>query len=110
MAKEAKTPKTAAKAAPKEVKFAVTLEDMASRLNMTTISLRDKCRRLGVEKHASGKYGWNATEAKAIEAKLKAGARGSKDDKKPAKKAAPKKAAAKKVNAKKPVAAAGAEA
>jgi len=104
VAKEAKS-KGKAAAPAKEVKFAVTLEDMASRLNITTVSLRDKCRRLGVEKHSLGKYGWNVTDAKAIEAKLRAGARGDKTEKKTVKKAAPKK-----VNAKKAVAAAGAEA
>jgi hypothetical protein len=87
-----KLKKPAVKATPKEVKFAVTLEDMAQRLNMTPVSLRDKCRRLGVEKHASGKYGWSVTDAKAAEAKLRAGARGN------------KKELVKKVNAKKPVA------
>lgn len=92
MAKGAKT-KGKAAAPAKEVKFAVTLEDMAKRLNITTTSLRDKCRRLGVEKHASGKYGWNLGDAKAIESKLKAGARGTKEDKKPAKKSPVKKKA-----------------
>ena len=75
----------------KEAKFSVSLEDMASRLNITPVSLRDKCRRLGIEKHSSGKYGWNATDAKAVEAKLKAGARGTKDEKKSIKKMPAKK-------------------
>lgn len=104
MAKEAKS-KGKAAAPAKEVKFAVSLEDMASRLNITTTSLRDKCRRLGVEKHSSGKYGWNIGDAKAVESKLKAGARGEKPEKKSAKKAAPKKASSKKI-----AAASGAEA
>ena len=100
MAKEAKK-SAPAKADKKEVKFAVTLDDMASRLNISPISLRDKCRRLGIEKHASGKYGWNSTDAKVVEAKLKAGARGKE---KPAKKSPPAKKVVKKANAKKPVA------
>lgn len=84
---------------------------MAKELNMTEVSLRDKCRRLNVPKHSSGKYGWTSqTEFNKSKSILAAGAKGQKKDK-PAKKAPAKKVAAKKPAAKKqPVADANAPA
>lgn len=112
MAKEA-VKKTAKKVAPAkaDVKFAVTGEDMANRLNITMVSFRAKARGLGIEKHASGVYGWtNKTEADKVFVAMSAGKRGAKDDK-PAAKGGKKKATLKKKAAKKhAVDAAGAEA
>ena len=113
MAKETKkTAKKAAPAAKADVKFAVTGEDMAKRLNITMVSFRAKARGLGIDKNSSGVYGWTSkAEADKVFAAMSAGKRGAKDDKPAAKAAGKKKAVLKKKPAKKhAVDAAGAEA
>lgn len=83
--------KTVKKADPAEVKFAVTGEDMAKRLNIEMFSFRAKARSLKIAKHKSGKYGWTSkAEADKAFAILSAGKRGEKKEA-PAKKAVLKK-------------------